>query len=398
MSQKTSLLLIDDDNQILMTLSKIIEKNFPDLKLMTASNGIEGWDIIQKAHPSIVICDISLPTMDGLQILIKIRSREELNDMYFIILTADTDRNRRIKALEKGADDFIVKPVTSDEITARINSAMRTVVLQNQMREENRLLMELADELERDIEDMAMLAVKFMQARVPSSFEMLKKISAASTWIGKKMRDFDNEYLRDIEIAGLLCEAGRVFLPDELLKKPVMEGGKATHELMYQVPVSSRNIVGSVRRFKDVADLLYHIYENFDGSGFPERLKSWQIPIGSRIIRVAHDFYEFKDLTDMSSMEILNKMHALEKRLYDYKAMALLDQFVRSQEKDAINPNEKAIQLNAMQEGMILARDIFTYSGLKLIPAGAVLKDATIRKLIAHNTSDPIIGNIYVKK
>jgi response regulator RpfG family c-di-GMP phosphodiesterase len=398
MAKKTSLLIIDDDNQILVSLSKLIESRFPDIQLKTASNGIEGWDIIQKGHPSIVICDIGLPTMDGIQILIKIRAREELNDIYFIILTADTDHNKRLKALEKGADDFIVKPVTSDEITARINSAMRTVVLQNQMREENRLLMQLADELERDIEDMAMLAVKFMQARVPSSFDMLKKISSAAVWIGKKMKDFDNESLRDIEIAGLLCDAGRVFLPDELLKKPVMEGGKATHELMFQVPVSARSIVASVRRFEEAAGLLYHLYENFDGSGFPERLKSWQIPIGSRIIRVARDFYEHKDLTDMSSMEILKKMHALEKRLYDYKAMALLDQFVRSQEKDAINPNEKAIQLNSMEEGMILARDIFTYSGLKLIPAGAVLKESTIRKLIAHNTSDPIIGNIYVKK
>ncbi|MFP4529561.1 MAG: HD-GYP domain-containing protein, partial [Candidatus Kapaibacterium sp.] len=283
-------------------------------------------------------------------------------------------------------------------LIARITSAMRTIKLTTRMKEENRLLMDLAEELEHDIEDMTRLAVKFMQARVPSSFEMLKKISAAAVWIGKKLKDFNNEDLRDIEIAGLLCEAGKIFLPDNLLKKPVMIEGAATHELMYQVPVSARDIVASVRRFRDSAQLLYHMYENFDGSGFPERLKSWQIPIGSRIVRVAHDFYEFKESTPMNSLEILKKMHSLEKRLYDYKAMTLMDQYVRNAEKDAFNPNEKAIRLGEMEEGMLLSRDVFTYSGLKLIPAGAVLKESTIRKLMAHNSNDPIIGNIYIKK
>ncbi|MFP4529543.1 MAG: PleD family two-component system response regulator, partial [Candidatus Kapaibacterium sp.] len=90
MNEKVSLLLIDDDKSVVLSTRKLIEKNFPEINIITTSTGVEGWQFIKEKHPSIVVCDISLPQMDGMQILIKIRAREELNDMYFIILTADT--------------------------------------------------------------------------------------------------------------------------------------------------------------------------------------------------------------------------------------------------------------------------------------------------------------------
>ncbi len=398
MSSNLSILIIDDDKGVLLTIETLIKINFPNIKTHTEKNGEKGWKYIQKYHPQIVISDLSMPIMDGMQLCIKVRANHNYNDIIFLVLTADSDINKRIELLDKGANDFCTKPVNSVELKARLKSAIRFAELQLMLKEENQLLHDLASELERDIQDMTKLAVKFIQARIPASYEMLKLTSRAAVWIAELFEDLEEEDIRDIELASFLSQVGRIFLPDNLLKKPVMIDGIPTDELMYQVPVSAKEIVSSMRRFSDAADLIHHIYENFDGSGIPDRKQSWQIPIGSRIIRVALDYFEARFFSNTPPLEILRNLHREEGRLYDPRMVTLLDQWVRSNEDEVIDPNEIAVQLSELQQGMKTTRAIITNSGLKLVPVGAVLNEKTIRLIIKHNTSDPILGNIHVKR
>ncbi|MFW6232601.1 MAG: response regulator [Bacteroidota bacterium] len=397
MEEKLSFLIADDEQGILITREKLIQSTFPESIIHKAENGSSAWEIIKSQNPSVVICDLSMPEMDGLQVLIKTRSDKSLNNIYFIMLTASTDRQERIRALDKGADDFINKPVISDEFRARLRSAVRISEMQTQLADENKLLMELADELEKDIQDMIMLVVQFMQARIPASYECLKRIARASTWIAGQLDDTnDEDKLRDVEIAAYLSHSGRIFLPDHLLKRPVLIDGKPSDKLMHQVPVAARDIVSDVRRFRDIGNVLYHLYENIDGSGFPDRLKSWQIPLISRIIRVPLDFEEILNYSDKSPSEAINDIKRNSNQLYDHRVVVLMDQYLSIQYDDG--PNIRAVLLSELKEGMILAKDIVTEKGMMLMPAGAVLKDPFIEKIISHNTSDTILGNIYIKK
>lgn len=398
MSKGISILIADDEKAIVITLEKLIQKTFPDIKTYTASDGKEAWDIINAYHPAIVLSDIGMPYMDGIQLLIKVRANPDYNDMIFILLTGNTDAAERIKALDRGADEFITKPVVSVALEARLRSAMRIVLMQQKMKEENQLLVDLADELEKDIQDMARLAVKFMQARIPTSQEMLSRISSASVWIANQLGKFTKEEIRDIEIAAFLCQAGRMTLPDHLLKEPVMIDGKPTDHLMMQVSGAAREIVSGVRRFTEVGKILYCLYENFDGSGFPSRLQSWQIPFPARIIRVALDYEEIKHRTGKKATEVIAMMHNFANRLYDSRVVVLMEHYVRSNDKEEKISNETALLLSDIKDGMILSRDIITEKNMKLLPAGAVLKENIIAKIIAHNASDPILGNVYVKK
>lgn len=397
-SDSFSILIADDEMSVVITLQKLIERRFANARIFTASDGKEAWDIITTCKPNIIISDYSMPIIDGLQLLIKVRANVNYNDIIFIMLTGNSDLVSRIQALDKGADEFITKPIVSDALEARLRSALRIVALQNKMREENKLLMELADELEKDVQDMAMLSVKFMQARIPASYESLQRIAAASLWIGKQLNQFAQDELRDIEIAGYLCQCGRMALPDDMLKMPIMQNGKATHSLMHQVPITAKEIVSGVRRFADVGKILYHLYENFDGSGFPSRLQSWQIPIASRIVRVAADYEEYRNLYNKKPGEIFEIMNKEAKRLYDFRLVILMEHFVRSNDKAEFTLEENALLLSDLKEGMQLSRDIITDKGLKLMPAGATLSSNVISKIISHNTSDHIIGNVYVKK
>lgn len=394
-----SFLIADDEQFVTVALSTLIKKAFPDHPIHVCHNGSDAWNLIQSVHPRIVLSDVSMPGLDGFQLLEKVRNHPQLNDIYFIIITANIDKDSKLQALEHGADDYITKPFSSEELLARIRSASRYVQLQMKLIEENKLLNELAKALEQDIKDMAMLAVKFLQARLPASVDMLKEVAKASVWIAKQIGGFDREQLQDIEIAAYLSQSGKVFLPDELVKSPVMISGRPTNKIMFNVPVSARDIVSSVARFADVGKTLYHVYENFDGSGFPDRLQSWQIPMSSRIIRVALDFEEIKQRTlKKTDKEILAMISSEANRLYDKRIVILLEQFFATIESKVEGSKEKAIQIYELEAGMVLSRDLITNSGIKLIPSGMVLKEDTIKKIFSHHTNDPIVGCIFINK
>lgn len=398
MSAAPSFLIANNDKTIILALKKIVSKLFPESGIFLAENGLEAWNVIQQDEPSIVISDISLPHIDGLKLCNKIRSNKNYDRIYFIIVSSDIDSIKRAEVMQAGADDFLTKPVISDELESRIKLALRFSVMREELTESNKLVLELGEELEKDIQDMTKLAIKFLQARIPTSFEMLKRVAAASVWIAKQLNEFEKEEVRDIEIAAYLCLAGKVFLPDNLLKTPVHINGQPSHNLMYQVPVTARDIISAVRRFKDSGTILYHLYENFDGSGFPDRIQSWQIPMGSRIIRVALDYEVLRDTSSKKPREILQLIQNESKRLYDHRIVVLMEHYIKSIVKEEYDDRENAVQLHELRDGMLLTRDIITNSGLKLLPAGATLRDKIIEKILSINTSDPILGNIYVKK
>jgi len=395
--EKISILIVDDEEAILMGLRSLITKEFPKVKLLTTDNGNRAWQMINTHHPQIIISDLYMPGQSGLQLCKNLRDIDDFDDVVFIILTANTDKDRRLKALELGADDFLNKPFSKQELTSKIKSAMRLVKMQNQLQEENQLLIELADELEKSLQDIIKLSVKFLQARIPASEDMLSRIAKASVWIAEQFGDFEREQIRDIEIAANLCYTGKIFLPDHLLNTPIMDQGRPTNSLMFQVPNSAREIVSSVPRFKDVGNILYHLFENYDGSGFPGRLKKWQIPLPSRIIRIPLDYEEYRQKSKKPKEDVIEYIAAGINRLYDKRVVALFEQYIKTEIAFETGMVDRAINLNELQDGMILSRDIITNSGMKIMAAGTILDDRYIKRIFSHNTTDPILGHIFVK-
>jgi putative two-component system response regulator len=398
MKELVKILIADDDQAVVLTLEKLIKKSFPDVSVIRAYDGLEAWNEIKLSTPDIVISDISMPKLDGIHLCNRIRSSEDTNQIYVIMITGDFSSDRKIQVLSQGADEFLIKPIPEAELVARIKTGIRIVGLNRKIASGNILINDLAEELENDIEDMTRLALKFLQARIPSSFDMMKRVSKAVTWIAEQLGDFSDDQIKVLEVAAFFSESGRIILPDQLIEMPVQKDGMATDKLMYQVPVASKDIVSSIRRFKDCGSILYHIYENYDGSGFPEKLQSWQIPLESRIIRAVLDYESIKAHTKQSPREVISHIKSESKRLYDYRVVILLDQYVKSVIKEDYDPNEYAVRLYELKPNMVLTQDIMTSNGLKLLTAGAILKLDTIDKILSHNTSDPILGSIYVKK
>ena len=115
-----SILLCDDEKDIVNALK--IYLNNPDYRFYEAYNGKQALEIIQKEKIDLVLLDIMMPVMDGIETLSKIR---EENNMPVIMLSAKSEDVDKILGLNVGADDYITKPFNPLEVTARVNSQLR---------------------------------------------------------------------------------------------------------------------------------------------------------------------------------------------------------------------------------------------------------------------------------
>lgn len=126
MNNKFSILVIDDEIQIRKLLEISLEAN--DYKVEFASNGNEGLTLVAKIQPDLVLLDLGLPDEDGQNILIKLR------EWYFnpiIILSVKSSEVEIVKALDNGANDYLTKPFRTQELLARMRTALRVNAVQN---------------------------------------------------------------------------------------------------------------------------------------------------------------------------------------------------------------------------------------------------------------------------
>lgn len=114
------ILVIDDEPSILNLVTAYLKQE--GYEIYTASNGISGLKAARAYQPDLVVLDLMLPGMDGLELLAQLR-RE--SNVYVILLTAKTEKTDKVVGLSVGADDYVSKPFSPRELVARIKAALR---------------------------------------------------------------------------------------------------------------------------------------------------------------------------------------------------------------------------------------------------------------------------------
>jgi sigma-B regulation protein RsbU (phosphoserine phosphatase) len=144
MDEKDKILIVEDEPDTLFILTKLLEKN--NYEVMSARNGKEALKVIEGFDPQVVLADWTMPEMDGIELCNRLKSTEKYKLVYYIILTARTSLRDRVKGLDLGADDFLLKPTENQELLARIRSGVRIYKLQNELKnvEHSKALIEMA--------------------------------------------------------------------------------------------------------------------------------------------------------------------------------------------------------------------------------------------------------------
>ena len=123
MNSLPKITIIDDDPDLVDAVRNFLGRHSFDVS--TASGGIEGLKVVEENRPDLVILDMMMPDMDGIQVLLKIRGNSQIKDIPVIMLTAKDGQPDRVSALEIGAYEYIAKPLDTHKLLRQIENVLR---------------------------------------------------------------------------------------------------------------------------------------------------------------------------------------------------------------------------------------------------------------------------------
>ena len=248
-----------------------LETSHPDCEIIPAVDG--------KNVPSLVDgTDISLIMIDNMtdshEICRRFKEKEETQGIPVIILSASNDRADKIRAIEVGADDFMITPPDRDELTARVVALLKRSSINKKLTSIEHVLISMANTVE----------AKDAYAQGHSL-----RVSDMAVTLGKKM-DLSEEEIDALRLGGILHDIGKISVPGEILNRP----GKLTPdelEIVKTHPDASCNMCFPLQKSLGLAlDVIRHHHEKLDGSGYPDGLQENEISVIARIAAIVDIF------------------------------------------------------------------------------------------------------------
>jgi signal transduction histidine kinase len=139
------LLLVEDEPDMRRYLADILEDVY---RLLQARTGSEGLRLALERRPDLILLDLMLPEMDGLEVCRRIREQDPTRRQKIMLLTARVDEQAKLTALDHGADDFLTKPFSSVEVKTRLRNLLASAILERDLADRNRRLQKTLAELE----------------------------------------------------------------------------------------------------------------------------------------------------------------------------------------------------------------------------------------------------------
>jgi len=167
-NREIKILAVDDNRDNLVTLKALIMDAFPNVVVLSAQSGKQGFELAVAEDPDVILLDIIMPGMDGFEVCSRLKEDRNLRDIPVVFVTAlKGDKENRVRALECGAEAFLSKPIDETELTAQIRAMLKIRAANIQKRDEKELLSAKVEEKTRELKD--------SNAKTLRLFEDLKK-------------------------------------------------------------------------------------------------------------------------------------------------------------------------------------------------------------------------------
>jgi len=295
MCKDLSLLYVEDEQKIRHQATIYFSKFFGLVD--EAQNGLEGLDKYKKSHYDIVITDISMPKLNGLDMSEKIKEIDKKQKI--MIVSAYSNSQNILKAIEMGIDGYILKPFDYAQINEAIYKIAKSIKesRQNRLYEEKleqlvyiRTLKarELEKEKIRNYKDALLTMVDLTEKRDTYTGGHSLRVAKYCKLIGKEL-NLNQEELDDLYEAAILHDIGKIAIPDSILLKPG-KLNKIEYSIIQLHVKLGYEVLAKYPLFKKIADIIKVHHERIDGSGYPEGLKGDEISIFGKIMGVADAF------------------------------------------------------------------------------------------------------------
>ena len=282
-SNGLKVMIVDDDPIALEILSNFLRESGYTVEL--AMNGKEALEKMRYFSPRIVISDVDMPEINGVELCRAIRNRPSIQYTYLILLTSHSDTKSLILGLDAGADDYLSKPFRHEELRLRLEGGRRLLSLEG-----------------RDM--MIFSLAKLAESRDSDTGTHLERIREYSKILATELMTWpkfenvvDAQFVEVIYLTSPLHDVGKVGIPDNVLLKP----GKLTpeeFEVMKRHTLIGGETLGASAQahpeasfLKMAMDIALKHHERWDGTGYPFQLKGEEIPLSARIVAVA-DVYD----------------------------------------------------------------------------------------------------------
>lgn len=269
-----SILYVEDDEEIRELLSRFLRSWIGTL--YTAVNGEEGARAFHEHHPDVVVTDIKMPVMDGLEMSSAIKSSSR--EVPIIVITAYSERDYFIRAIEIGVDQYVTKPVNTDILLQAIYKSARHRFHKREMEKAEKLIV---DALEQTIGVLS----RAIEMRDPYTDGHQKRVALLATAIAQEM-GMPEDTITGIRLGSLVHDVGKIRVPSEILSCP-RKLSKTEMDIIKTHLEAGYEILEGATFPWPVARMVMEHHERMDGSGYPKGLKGEEICPEARIIGVA---------------------------------------------------------------------------------------------------------------
>ncbi len=329
------ILVVDDEELICSIFTKRLKKE--GYSCITANNGRQALSHFYNDSLSLIISDIKMPQMDGMELLKKVKTVDP--KMMIIIMTSYPEIDSAIEAMRIGAFDFIIKPVELDLVILSVKKALERKRLEEEVELYHHHLEKLVDErttslreayhiLKRAHLDSVKVLIGAIDAKDPYTRGHSDRVRKMSLNMGLKL-GFDEIRLENLEYGALLHDIGKIGIKDEVLQK---QGFLSPEEYLtiQEHPLIGVKIVEGIDFFKGKSTMIRHHHEYFNGNGYPDGLAGESIPVEARIIAVTDAFDAMTSgRPHRGKMPITDALSELEKERGKKLDPHILDVFLR---------------------------------------------------------------------
>ncbi len=266
-----SILVIDDDPQIRSLIARLLGP--AGYLVDEAATGEEGLASLQAGRHDLVLLDMQLPDLSGHDVLIAIRAEPRTRLTPVVMITGAATQHHKLKAIEAGVTDFLAKPFSPEELSARVRALVE--------------LKFVTDALE-DAEDVIVSLARTIDARDRYTYGHSARVSLYAGLLGERI-GLDPRRLSTVKRGGLFHDFGKIAVRDNVLLKP----GKLTDDEYAEIkrhPTDGRDLLRNMKTLAHALDIVYHHHERMDGSGYPAGLAGESIPLVARVTTIADIF------------------------------------------------------------------------------------------------------------
>jgi len=174
-------LLVDDERLLLISLTRALQVKRPEWVVETASDGVEAMRLLKSQHVDLLITDVQMPGMDGFALLMQVRKDPYLAGLPLILISAQDDRSSVRKGMASGADDYLTKPFSADELILTVESRLQRLEQGNNASIlTSFLLRQLKEQLtERELEVLSLIGQGMVTKDVAAALDLSPKTVSA---------------------------------------------------------------------------------------------------------------------------------------------------------------------------------------------------------------------------